>query len=575
MPETVPSLTEDDIRALASPQSFERGADYYRSGAVFNARQAGNDLRGHCRGSSHTPYRISAHLGPGGVVAAHCTCPYDWGGICKHIVALLLTWVRAPDAFQSAAPVDERLAGKSKEELITLIQEMLKREPDLERLLDLPLQPDSESPLDLDAFRRQIDFILQDDFPEPQEVAFELAAIAETADRFAAEENWTAAGAIYHLILSEIVPSYDQLFDEDGDISSVLQQCARGLDGCLTEGTPDDATRQSWFDALLDAEFKEVEMGGIDLAYPARDILVEHATDQEWHEIEARVRGRILSTPDRHSSWGRETLVGLLAQRLERTGREAELSDLIFELGSEEQQAFELLRQGRLAEAIAIAKEHFIDLPGLVLQFADALVQAGGIAEAVAYVSSQLVTRSRSSYLAWLAQSAEKRQDPETALKWWLSLFREAQVLGNYRNLREVARRLEQWDSLRTDLVRELENDQQWDLLIEIALEEGDVSRALTLLPRQRWGRHDLQVARAAETDHPQAAIQIYCRRVERLIDARGRGNYQEAASILQRVKGLYHQQRTPAEWDRFLTELRQRHARLPALMDELDKADL
>ncbi len=174
-----------------------------------------------------------------------------------------------------------------------------------------------------------------------------------------------------------------------------------------------------------------------------------------------------------------------------------------------------------------------------------------------------------------MAQLAEKQQDPETALKWRLSLFRESPNLENYRNLREVAQRLNRWFPLRPGLTQKLEVDQQWDLLIEIALEEGDVSRAIELLPRQRWGHHDLQVAQAAETDHPQAAIEIYCRRVDRLIDARGRGNYQEAASILQRVKELYHQQRTPAEWDQFLTELRQRHARLPALMDELNKAEL
>jgi len=152
----MPFLTEDKIRALASPQSFERGVDYYRGGAVFDTRRVGDELRGQCRGSSYTPYRVSAQLGPDGVIAVHCTCPYDWGGICKHIVALLLTWVHDPDAFQPIAPVDERLAGKSKEELIALIQEILNREPDLERLLDLPLHPDPTSPVDQNVFRRRI-----------------------------------------------------------------------------------------------------------------------------------------------------------------------------------------------------------------------------------------------------------------------------------------------------------------------------------------------------------------------------------------------------------------------------------
>ncbi len=202
-------------------------------------------------------------------------------------------------------------------------------------------------------------------------------------------------------------------------------------------------------------------------------------------------------------------------------------------------------------------------------------MKAGGIAEGVAYVTSQLETRSRASYLSWLAQSAEKQQDPETALQWQLSLLRENPNLENYVNLRKIARRSDQWEPLRQDLIQKLEAEQHWDLLIEIALDEGEITRALELLPRQRWVRHDLQVAQAAEISHPQAAIEIYCRRVDRLIEARGRGNYREASGILERVKGLYQRRSAHAEWDQFVADLRQRHARLPALMDELDKAGL
>jgi hypothetical protein len=69
------------------------------------------------------------------------------------------------------------------------------------------------------------------------------------------------------------------------------------LDRCLTEETLDGATRQSWLETLLDAEFKDIEMGGIDLAYPARDILVEHASDEEWRAIEARIRNWYSASP--------------------------------------------------------------------------------------------------------------------------------------------------------------------------------------------------------------------------------------------------------------------------------------
>lgn len=120
-----------------------------------------------------------------------------------------------------------------------------------------------------------------------------------------------------------------------------------------------------------------------------------------------------------------------------------------------------------------------------------------------------------------------------------------------------------------------LEVDQNWDLLIQIALDGGNVRRALELLPRQRWGQYDLQIAQAAEMDYPQAAIEIYAQRVERLIAARGRGNYNQASVILQNVKGLYKQLGAQAKWEQFIEGLRAQYARLSALQDELDKAGL
>jgi uncharacterized Zn finger protein len=578
MSERLSPITEADVRRLASEQSFNRGASYYRSGTIFEPVRQGNELRAYCHGSSYEPYRVSATLGPQGVATTHCTCPYDWGGICKHMVALLLTWVHEPEAFQAVAPLEEALAGRSKEELIALIQEMLKREPDLVRLLELPVRPDRQAPLDLDVFRRQINYALRREYSDVGELGIELSAIVETADRFQEGGDWANAGALYHLILDEIVPDYETLYDQEGEISFVLGQCVEGLDACLGEGSPDGETRRAWLEALLEAKLKDVEMGGMDLAYPAGDVVIDHATDAEWAWIEARVRQVIAGRQDSFSQWRRETLVGFLARRLEVTGQEAKADDLVFELGSPQQRAFQLVRLGRFEEAVAIAREHFTDLPGLVERFADALVEAGVGSIAEAYITSQLESRSRGSYLSWLAQYAEKRGDLGSALGWWRQHFHESPSLQTYQALRDVGGRLDRWAQVRPELLQELESGQKWHVLIEIALDEGDVAWALDLLPRmQRWygGDYELRVAQAAEADYPQAALDIYRRRVERLIGARGRGNYRAAAELLVRARELYRRMGVPADWERTIADLRERHRRLPALRDELNKAGL
>jgi uncharacterized Zn finger protein len=87
-------------------------------------------------GSQPEPYYVTASLTENGIAEASCTCPYDYGGSCKHIVALLLTYVRRAQVFEKRPPFDAALNARSKDELIALIQKMLTYYPDLKAIVD-------------------------------------------------------------------------------------------------------------------------------------------------------------------------------------------------------------------------------------------------------------------------------------------------------------------------------------------------------------------------------------------------------------------------------------------------------
>lgn len=126
---SLPKLTEAQVHKLASAQSFERGERYYRDGAIIDPVQQDLELRAQCEGSEYEPYEVSATLAKDGVAEVDCSCSYDFGGACKHIVALLLTYVYDPGSFRVIEPVGKILGERSKEELIELIGEMVKRDP--------------------------------------------------------------------------------------------------------------------------------------------------------------------------------------------------------------------------------------------------------------------------------------------------------------------------------------------------------------------------------------------------------------------------------------------------------------
>jgi uncharacterized Zn finger protein len=77
------------------------------------------------------------------------------------------------------------------------------------------------------------------------------------------------------------------------------------------------------------------------------------------------------------------------------------------------------------------------------------------------------------------------------------------------------------------------------------------------------------------EESYPDEALRLYKHVVQRLIDGRGRENYQQATGYLARVRRLYQKQGREPEWQAYMTALRNSNKSLRALKEELDKREL
>lgn len=78
-------ITKAYIESLATNQSYSRGLSYYKRGEVDKVIQKGDTFEGKVEGSAI--YTVTITLNDKGI-SSNCSCPYDWGGICKHIVAV-------------------------------------------------------------------------------------------------------------------------------------------------------------------------------------------------------------------------------------------------------------------------------------------------------------------------------------------------------------------------------------------------------------------------------------------------------------------------------------------------------
>lgn len=138
--EQAPALTEAAVRGLARPQSYDRGEDYYERGAVREVTRRGSVLRAAVEGSQYEPYQVQIELDETGVADTTCSCPYEHGGICKHRVAVLLTYVRESEEISQRPPVSELVADTDPAELRDVLVDLVERRPELAEWVELRLE---------------------------------------------------------------------------------------------------------------------------------------------------------------------------------------------------------------------------------------------------------------------------------------------------------------------------------------------------------------------------------------------------------------------------------------------------
>src|SRR5262245_50217341 len=119
-----PLLDPEEIRYRAAKPTYVRGEGYYENEAIFATIQRGNEIEAWCEGSRDNVYRVHAMLAENGnILETSCTCDYSYPGDCKHVVALLLTYLRKPKRFEPLPPIEDALKELSKEDLILLIRQ--------------------------------------------------------------------------------------------------------------------------------------------------------------------------------------------------------------------------------------------------------------------------------------------------------------------------------------------------------------------------------------------------------------------------------------------------------------------
>ena len=123
--------TEADIHARSTPKSFERGLQYVHSGAVRRIERRGDKVLARVSGTDYRPYRVQVFLDNDFPVDARCNCPYDWGGWCKHVIAVLIAMLERPGRVAERATIESLVDDLDQDQLLDLIFHLTDRYPRL------------------------------------------------------------------------------------------------------------------------------------------------------------------------------------------------------------------------------------------------------------------------------------------------------------------------------------------------------------------------------------------------------------------------------------------------------------
>lgn len=576
-------ISETTIRHHATSSSLSRGEDYYQRGAVTDLVQRGNTICAVVEGSEVTPYRISFQFDSGGITAVRCTCPYDYEGWCKHIVAVALLWVRQPDRVELRPTLPQLLDRLNHVQMQRLVQALVEDRPELIDVVDAavmllsnpvpPAQmsaPRRRTTVDVAPFRRQVKHILRegvrslesgyedDPFSDP------LLDIVEKALAFARNEDGNSAIAILSAIAQACVDEWDDISDYGGDSFPITE-----------------LLNEAWTEAILSAQLMPPEAVDLQVMLAEWQDVLEGdfsmslaALEQGWDdpELQRALQGNGYADPERLNLPFARDLALIRLQILDRQERQTEYLNLARTEGLMLQYLTRLAEIGNISEAIAAAQARMTTSEE-AFALAKTLREKNHLSEALALAQAGLPLPGNCQYAlaSWTSELAEGLGDRATALDASVLAFKLRPSFSDYQQVAHLAAR--QWDSIKPGLLKTLQRSQEWlarEAKVDIFLHEGLLTDAIEAVQSDSYYRSQLvhRVMQAAVSTHPAWVIEAARQRAEPIMEQGKADRYQEAVQWLQQVRAAYMESGQQSVWTTYFNQLQSSHARKRKLMD-------
>lgn len=593
-------IAESLIRQNASNKSFERGRDYARSRAVSDLVWRGQILRSSVVGNEY--YSVSIRFSGQSkqiVQDATCSCPYDYGDWCKHIVATLLVANEQGNIEErpSLAQLLERL---DLEQTRKLLDNLVVENPDLIDQVDLQVElltavkptksnsaksqssQNQRPEIDRSPFRRNVRYeirealrSIEEDYIEEDPFIHVIDDEIKKATGFLEAGDSFRAFVMLYATAEELAVHKDDIDDYSGGFSDLVYSLDRAIAETILWTDFFVEEREKWTSEIegtqdiLGAELEQ-SLTTLSQGWDDPQLLAILAGEFDTREIEqlkpafcelGYVRLNILESQERFEEYLRfAKTLGFLVPYVTM-----------------------LIQLGRFEQAIASAEK--IENHEQAFAVAKKLLEHGSEQEALrtAHKGLQFLEEGSSSHYAselavWTAALAEQLGETKILLNAKIIAFKLKPSLTDYHEIRDLTG--DKWNSTKEILLKYLPRSNSFgggsEAKVDIFLDEGLIDQAIAVVEGGYCSRElRLRVMQVAAGFDPQWVITKGKALAEDIINRGKSEHYDDAVSWLEQVKRAYLASNQQEEWRSYRQQLVEVNSKKRKLMEIVKRKGL
>lgn len=618
-------ISESVIRQNASDKSFERGKEYARSRSVRDLVLRDQTLQASVAGSTY--YRVSIGFIDRGIQTAKCSCPYDFGGWCKHIVAVLLVGMEKPHIEERPSLV-EMLEKIDLEQTRKLLHNLTTQSPDLVDLIDIQIQlltsikenkskasktskktsktEDQHPEIDRSPFRRQLAYSLQKSLHNYEHSYYDeddpftdiiYEEIEKTKLFLEAGDSFRAFVMLY-AIAEELCNYTEEIENYLGDVANLTDHLDLAMAEAILWTDFSVKERQKWVTEIegtqdtlcaeLDFSLAALIQGWDDPYLQA--VLQGKEKPENLDHQSAKISTQFKRKRSTFQKGGNvyvheinhHQLVGIRLRILQAQERFDEYLNLAKDAGVFTNYVNMLLQLGRYDEAIAEAEN--VQDEDQAFAIAKQLLEHGFEKQAlyIAHKGLQLQEEDARRYQTvefaeWTARLAESLGETGILLNAKIVAFKLKPSLATYHQIRDLNKT--KWKTTKDILLKYLLQFDSFaaaEAKVNIFLEEGLFDEAIAIANTSYCpSQTRLRVMQAVIKNNPQWVITKAQSLAEDII-ARGKSDdYEQAITCLEQVRNGYRTIKKEKEWLNYRNQLVEVNARKRKLMELVKRKEL